>query len=154
MEAITRSNGARHIRQERSAAHARASGTVPAVVYGGDGDEARRRSPSIRKALLKILHSESGANTLISLQARRRRDARVLVKEYQLDPITHQLLHADFYRVAMDKMLQRHGPGHRQGRAEGRQAAGRHRSTSSAARSRSSACRPTFPSTSTSTSAS
>ena len=30
----------------------------------------------------------------------------MLVKDYQLDPITHQLLHADFYRVAMDKMLQ------------------------------------------------
>src|SRR5581483_7124677 len=33
-------------------------------------------------------------------------DTRVLVKEYQLDPITHQILHADFYRVAMDRMLQ------------------------------------------------
>jgi large subunit ribosomal protein L25 len=31
--------------------------------------------------------------------------ARVLVREYQLDPITHELLHADFYRVAMDKLL-------------------------------------------------
>ena len=29
----------------------------------------------------------------------------MLVKEYQLDPITHQILHADFYRIAMDKAL-------------------------------------------------
>jgi large subunit ribosomal protein L25 len=29
----------------------------------------------------------------------------VLVKEYQLDPITHKLLHTDFYQVAMDKAL-------------------------------------------------
>jgi large subunit ribosomal protein L25 len=29
----------------------------------------------------------------------------VLVKEYQLDPIDHKLLHADFYQVAMDKAL-------------------------------------------------
>ena len=29
----------------------------------------------------------------------------MLVKEYQLDPIDHKLLHADFYAVAMDKML-------------------------------------------------
>jgi large subunit ribosomal protein L25 len=29
----------------------------------------------------------------------------VLVKEYQLDPIDHKLLHADFYQVAMDKTL-------------------------------------------------
>ncbi len=32
-------------------------------------------------------------------------DARVLVREYQLDPVTHELLHADFYRVAMDKLI-------------------------------------------------
>ena len=29
----------------------------------------------------------------------------MLVKEYQLDPITRHFLHADFYRVAMDKAL-------------------------------------------------
>ena len=29
----------------------------------------------------------------------------MLVKEYQLDPIGHKLLHADFYQVAMDKKL-------------------------------------------------
>jgi large subunit ribosomal protein L25 len=31
---------------------------------------------------------------------------KVLVKEFQLDPVTHQVLHADFYRVAMDKVIQ------------------------------------------------
>ena len=29
----------------------------------------------------------------------------MLVKEYQLDPVTHQILHADFYRIAMDRVL-------------------------------------------------
>ncbi len=29
----------------------------------------------------------------------------MLVREYQLDPVTHELLHADFYRVAMDKVI-------------------------------------------------
>jgi len=28
-----------------------------------------------------------------------------MVKEYQLDPITHHLLHADFYQLAMDKAI-------------------------------------------------
>ena len=31
--------------------------------------------------------------------------SRVMVKEYQLDPITHHLLHADFYQLAMDKAI-------------------------------------------------
>ena len=55
---------------------------------------------------MKILHSESGLNTLISLKLEGAGDARVLVKDFQLDPVTHQMLHADFYRVAMDKVLQ------------------------------------------------
>ena len=29
----------------------------------------------------------------------------VMVKEYQLDPVTHALLHADFYQLAMDKAI-------------------------------------------------
>ena len=64
----------------------------------------RSRSPSIPKMLLRILHSESGVNTLIGLQLDGG-DTRVLVKEYQLDPIDHKLLHADFYQVAMDKTM-------------------------------------------------
>ena len=58
------------------------------------------------KALLRILHSESGANTLISLKLAGSGDTKVLVKEFQLDPLTHQVLHADFYRVAMDRAIQ------------------------------------------------
>ena len=55
--------------------------------------------------LLRILHSESGVNTLIGLQGVELAGGKVLVKEYQLDPIDHKLLHADFYAVAMDKSI-------------------------------------------------
>jgi large subunit ribosomal protein L25 len=55
--------------------------------------------------LARILRTKQGANTLIALNLPGGGDARVLVKEYQLDPITHELLHADFYRVAMDKVI-------------------------------------------------
>jgi large subunit ribosomal protein L25 len=80
---------------------------VPAVLYGLQGGKAESTAIAVEpKALTKILHSESGANTLISLKlAGAKGDARVLVKDYQLDPITHKILHADFYRIAMDKVL-------------------------------------------------
>jgi large subunit ribosomal protein L25 len=100
LEAIAREtfgkNEARRTRRE---------GKVPGVLYGGDGAKATPISVE-PKALLKILHSESGANTLISLKLSGTADTKVLVKEYQLDPVTHQVLHADFYRVAMDKLIQ------------------------------------------------
>jgi large subunit ribosomal protein L25 len=54
---------------------------------------------------MRILHSASGLNTLITLKVQDGADARVLVKNVQLDPITHHLLHADFFRVNMDRKL-------------------------------------------------
>ncbi len=56
------------------------------------------------KKLLRILHSEAGANTLINLKLDGG-ESRVMVKEYQLDPVTHELLHADFYQLAMDRAI-------------------------------------------------
>jgi len=90
---------------KNEARRTRRDGKVPAVLYGGDGKEATPIAVEPR-ALLKILHSEAGQNTLISLKLEGAGDTRVLVKEFQLDPITHHLLHADFYRVAMDKIIQ------------------------------------------------
>src|SRR5438445_6238747 len=90
---------------KNEARRTRRAGFVPGVLYGGDGGKATPISVEPR-ALLRILHSESGANTLISLKLAGAGDARVLVREYQLDPVTHQVLHADFYRVAMDRAIQ------------------------------------------------
>jgi len=56
------------------------------------------------KEVLRILHSESGANTLINLKLEGG-ESRVMVRDYQLDPVTHQLLHADFYQLAMDRAI-------------------------------------------------
>jgi large subunit ribosomal protein L25 len=91
---------------KNEARRTRRDGKVPAVLYGGDAKEATPIAVEPR-ALSRILHSESGQNTLISLKLSGAADApRVLVKDFQLDPITHEVLHADFYRVAMDKVIQ------------------------------------------------
>jgi large subunit ribosomal protein L25 len=93
---------------KNEARRTRREGKVPAVLYGGAGDGSGNGATPIAvepKALLRILHSDSGANTLISLKIPGGSEAKVLVKEYQLDPITHQVLHADFYRVAMDRAI-------------------------------------------------
>jgi large subunit ribosomal protein L25 len=93
---------------KNEARRTRREGKVPATVYGASSAGASRDAVSISvepKALLKILHSEAGANTLISLKLDGV-DTKVLVKDFQLDPISHQVLHADFYRVAMDRMIE------------------------------------------------
>ena len=111
------------VRRERfgknEAGRIRREGRIPAVLYG----EARK-TESIAvdpKALLRILRSPSGANTLISLKLDGVADAnaRVLVKEYQYHPVDHDLLHADFYYIAMDKVLRVTVPVHLTGEAKG-----------------------------------
>ena len=85
----------------------RAAGRLPAIVYGpvAGGGIGPAVSVSVDpKALSRILHSESGANTIISLQLDGE-STPVLVKDFLLHPVTHALLHADLYRVAMDRKL-------------------------------------------------
>src|SRR5689334_19841893 len=104
LEATTRDSFGKN-----EARRTRAAGKVPAVVYGAvtGGGQAEATAISVEpKALLRILHSDSGANTLISLKLPGSGDTKVLVKDYQLDPVTHAVLHADFYRVAMDRKIQ------------------------------------------------
>ena len=94
-------------RGKNEANRLRAAGRIPAVVYGSKKEGKAPEGVALAvdpKAVLRILHSESGANTLINLRVDGS-EARVMVKEYQLDPVTHQLLHADFYQLAMDKAI-------------------------------------------------
>src|ERR1041385_1675400 len=104
MEAILEAT-ARDTFGKNEARRTRRDGRVPGVLYG-EGKDATPISVEPR-ALLKILHSESGANTLIQLKvAGQSGDTRVLVKYFQLDPFPHQVLPPDFYRVALEKPIQ------------------------------------------------
>ena len=117
LEAVRRDRFGRN-----EAGRMRREGKIPAVLYG----EAKQAEPLAvdPKALFRILHSQSGVNTLIALKVDGASDVKVLVKEYQVDPVEHKLLHADFYRVAMDKLLRVTVPIHLTGEAKGVKAQG------------------------------
>ena len=94
-------------RGKNEARRLRAAGRVPGVVYGQRKEGKLPEGVPVAvdpKAVLHILHSDSGANTLIKLTLDGK-ESQVMVKEYQLDPVSHQLLHADFYQLAMDKAI-------------------------------------------------
>ena len=102
LEAVKRSD-----KGKNEARRHRAAGRLPAVVYGTAKDGKAPVSVPVTvdpKGLLRILHSDSGVNTLITLKLDGG-STQVLVKEYQRDPITQALLHADFYQLAMDKAI-------------------------------------------------
>lgn len=97
----------RDTRGKNEARRLRAAGRIPAVVYGTRKDAKLPEGIPVAvdpKELLRILHLESGANTLITLKLDGK-ESRVMVKEYQLDPVSHKLLHADFYQLAMDRAI-------------------------------------------------
>ena len=117
LEAVRRETFGRN-----EAGRLRRAGRIPAVLYGeAKAAESLSVDP---KALLQILRSGGGVNTLIALKVDGMGDARVLVKEYQLEPVGHTLLHCDFYRVAMDKVLRVNVPVHLTGEAKGVKAEG------------------------------
>ena len=81
----------------------RAGGQIPGVLYG-----AQKESVPVSvspKEIGAILRSATGENTLFDLDLDGSR-RKVLIKEFQLEPIQGHLLHADFYEVALDKALQ------------------------------------------------
>lgn len=99
----------RTTRGKNEARRLRAAGRIPAVLYGAQkaGDPPAPEQVAVDpKPFMRILHSKSGLNTLITLKLQGTADTRVLVKNVQLDPITHHPLHADFYRVNMDRKIQ------------------------------------------------
>lgn len=80
----------------------RTSGMIPGVLYGEKKDNLQIAvSP---KEIAAILRSASGENTLFDLDLGGSR-RKVILKEYQTEPIKGRLLHADFYEVALDKEL-------------------------------------------------
>ena len=81
----------------------RVEGLIPGVLYGSSKKPvAVSVSP---KEIGSILKSKTGENTLFDLELDGSRRT-VILKEFQLEPIKGSLLHADFYEVALDKLLQ------------------------------------------------
>jgi large subunit ribosomal protein L25 len=81
----------------------RRAGLVPAVVYGGSGGNVCVSVDP--KAIIRILRSDSGRNTIVSLEVDGASGDSVILKDWQVDPVRENILHADFQRIAMDQVL-------------------------------------------------
>jgi large subunit ribosomal protein L25 len=81
----------------------RAQDQIPGVLYGGKSETVAVAVPP--KEILRVLRSAAGENTLFDLELEGDR-RKVILKEYQLQPVSGELLHADFYEVALDRKLE------------------------------------------------
>ena len=90
-------------RGSRPAGRLRREGRLPGVVYGLGQDVISVTVAA--KQLSGILHSRTGANTLITLQIDGS-DQLALARQVQRDPVKGTYLHVDFVRVRADQTIQ------------------------------------------------
>ncbi len=108
------------VREERgknAARRTRLTGMVPAVLYGGRGDSVALAVNA--KQVARILRSESGHNTIFSVQVAGSPQENAMVKDWQVDPVTNSLLHVDLLRIAMDVRMRVRVPVHTFGEPQG-----------------------------------
>jgi large subunit ribosomal protein L25 len=101
---------------KNAARRVRAGGKIPGVVYGA-GKETASVAVDPRQ-VLRILHSESGHNTIFDLALDNDR-AKAMIVDWQFEPMKGRLLHVDLLRIAMDKKLTVTVPVVLKGEAEG-----------------------------------
>ena len=106
----------RDSRGKNEARRLRVSGQIPAVLYGAKGD-ALTLAVSAKK-VGQILRSPTGHNTLFQV-ALSGKEQPAIVKDWQVDPVTGNLLHVDLLRVAMDVRMRVKVPVHTFGEAQG-----------------------------------
>lgn len=102
---------------KNSSRRLRRAGRIPAVVYGGGGQAIPVTVDP--KKVTQILYSESGHNTLFTIEVKGRAPARVMLRDWQVEPIRGALLHVDMVRVASDTRLKLKVPVHLVGEAYG-----------------------------------
>ncbi len=83
----------------------RRSGLIPGIVYGS-------QKPPVPisvdpKQVERILRSDSGVNTIFMLHLVGKDQRRhAMIKDFQADPVTSRIQHADFIRIQMDEAIQ------------------------------------------------
>jgi large subunit ribosomal protein L25 len=87
---------------KNAARRVRVAGMVPGVVYGA-------KEPSIAveldpKQITRILHSDTGHNTIFDLEIGTGR-TKAMIVDWQYEPIKGKLMHIDLKRIAMDKAI-------------------------------------------------
>ncbi|HWG58271.1 MAG TPA: 50S ribosomal protein L25 [Candidatus Acidoferrales bacterium] len=117
METFTVEGKIREERGKGSARRTRQTGLVPGVLYGGSKSSLALSVNA--KQLSRILRSETGHNTIFTVQVAGGAAERAMLKDWQVDPVSGLLLHVDLLRIAMDVRMRVRVPVHPFGEPQG-----------------------------------
>ena len=107
----------RESRGKGPARRTRLTGMVPAILYGGKKDSISLAVNA--KHVARILRSETGHNTIFTVQVADGAAEKAMVKDWQVDPVSGSLLHVDLFRIAMDVRMRVRVPVHTFGEPQG-----------------------------------
>lgn len=91
-------------RGKNDARRARRDGMVPVSIYGGEGGSVAALAPL--RDLAAILRSESGRNTIFTLDVEGVGTSEVMFHERQIDPVRGRLIHADLTRLVKGQKIE------------------------------------------------
>ncbi|MCA1579570.1 MAG: 50S ribosomal protein L25 [Acidobacteria bacterium] len=91
-------------RGKNDARRARRDGMVPITVYGGGGETVAAVAPA--RDLAAILRSESGRNTIFTVEVDGMGASEVMFHDRQVDPIKGRLIHADLARLVKGQKIE------------------------------------------------
>lgn len=91
-------------RGKNDARRARREGMVPISIYGGEGGSVAALAPI--RDLAAILRSESGRNTIFTIDIEGLGASEVMFHERQIDPVRGRLIHADLTRLVKGQKIE------------------------------------------------
>ena len=91
-------------RGKNDARRARREGLVPITVYGGDAETVAAVAPL--SELAAILRSESGRNTIFTIDVEGVGASEVMFHDRQIDPVKGRLIHADLARLVKGQKIE------------------------------------------------
>lgn len=99
---ITITAEAREQRGKNEARRLRVKGSIPAVIYGGEGGPAAVAVDP--KEVTRILHSKTGHNTIFQVKSGET-STPVMIVDWQYEPIKSSLLHVDLKRIDLNARI-------------------------------------------------
>ena len=95
---------AREGRGKNDSRRARLNGQVPVTIYGGAGEAVAALAPL--RELAAILRSDTGRNTIFTVDIEGVEATEVMFADRQIDPVRSRLVHADFKRLVKGEKIE------------------------------------------------
>ncbi|MFA6215354.1 MAG: 50S ribosomal protein L25 [Patescibacteria group bacterium] len=75
---------------------------IPAVLYG---HKIKPINLSVDYPVFQKVLTQAGESTLVDLVIDDSKPVKILIQDYQLDPVNNRIMHVDFHQIKMDEKL-------------------------------------------------